>query len=115
MGRTAVQVQPKPCATCGTTMLRKRFSGVLEDLATFRRRRFCSLSCANTRPTVGYHGNSWRARKHLKANCEVCGSDYMLAAHHKDEDRNNNTPENIQTLCVKCHAHIHHGTLAFPA
>jgi 5-methylcytosine-specific restriction endonuclease McrA len=114
MPMARVQEQPKPCGACGVMMSRKRFNGVLEDLATFRLRRFCSLSCANTKNKVGYHGLSWRARKHLKANCEACGSDYMLAAHHRDHNRENNTPENIQTLCVKCHARLHHGTLASP-
>jgi hypothetical protein len=113
MSNPRVQEQPKPCEACGTMMSRKRFNGVLEDLTHFGRRRFCSLSCANTRTTVGYHGLSWRARKHLKTNCEVCGSAKMLAAHHRDENRENNEPENIQTLCVTCHARLHHGTLAF--
>lgn len=107
-----VNEQSKPCESCGCQMRRKRFGGRLEDLGVFRRRKFCSLSCANTRQTVGYHGNSWRARQHLKTNCEVCGSDYLLAAHHKDENRDNNTPENIETLCVSCHTKHHHGTLS---
>lgn len=110
-----VQEQPKPCETCGVLMSRKRFNGVLEDSVTFKRRRFCSLSCANTRTEVGYHGLSWRARKHLKTSCEACGSVYMLAAHHKDGDRENNEASNIQTLCVRCHARLHHGTLVSPA
>jgi len=106
-----VAEQSKPCERCGTAMQRKRFNGVLEDLGAYRRRKFCSLSCANKRDDLGYDSFSLRARMHLKTSCEACGSGYMLAAHHKDKNRENNTPENIQTLCVRCHAKLHHGTL----
>jgi len=110
-----VKEQSKDCETCGTSISRKRYSGRLEDLGAFKRRKFCSLSCANTREEVGYHGNSWRARKHLRKRCEICGGSKLLAAHHVDENRSNNTPENIQTLCVTCHNKLHHGTLLSPA
>lgn len=110
-----VNDQPKSCVACGIQMLRRRFAGRLEDLGAWKRRRFCSLSCANTRKTVGYHGNSWRARIFLKKNCEVCASCYRLAAHHKNKNRDDNRPENIATLCIRCHALHHHGKLALTA
>lgn len=110
MGRPRKQVPPRPCATCGKTMYRKRFATRLEDPSRFAARRFCSLSCANTRVEVGYHGNSWRARQHLKDSCERCGLTEKLQAHHSDHDRSNNTSENIQTLCGYCHAWWHHET-----
>ena len=105
------QRKPEPqksCENCNITLQRKRFNGRLEDLTAFRRRRFCSLSCANTRPEVGYDGNSWRARQHLKESCERCGATMNLHAHHCDEDRRNNISENIQTLCGNCHNWWHH-------
>jgi len=43
------------------------------------------------------------ARKHLKDHCEVCGSTDDLVAHHLDRDKSNNTPENISTVCRRCH------------
>ena len=103
--------EPKFCETCGAKMQRKRYGKRLEDLGAWKRRRFCSLSCANMRERVGYHGLSWRARKHLKSACENCGSTERLAAHHKDGDRQNNEAENIQTLCARCHALLHHGKM----
>jgi len=57
---------------------------------------------------VGYDGNSWRARQHLKESCERCGATMNLHAHHCDEDRRNNISENIQTLCGNCHNWWHH-------
>lgn len=88
-------------------MSRKRFGGRLEDLTAFNKRKFCSLSCANTKTELTKHGYSWRARKHLKACCEACGGLVKLQAHHIDQDRTNNAPENIQTLCKFCHDFWH--------
>ena len=106
---TRKAVPEKHCGTCGTALARKRNSaGRLEDFGSFKRRRFCSLSCANTRETVGKHGLSWRGRKHLATSCDLCSGTNLLAAHHCDENRENNSAENIQTLCVSCHAWWHH-------
>ena len=113
-----VSEEPKYCCTCGTKIFRKRFNGRLEDLGAWNRRKFCSLSCANTKEKVGYDGNSWRARKHLKAICEHCGihnhnlpSGQGLHAHHINLNRDDNRRENIRTLCGRCHALLHHGNL----
>ena len=99
--------EAKFCECCGAEMLRKRFSGRLEDLSAFKKRRFCSLSCANTRTDLTKHGYSWRARKHLKSCCEACSYTRALQAHHIDQDKTNNDPENIQTLCKHCHNFWH--------
>lgn len=49
--------------------------------------------------------------KHRKTRCEVCGrkrtSHRNLDVHHKDEDRSNNDPSNLQTLCWSCHTKLH--------
>lgn len=50
----------------------------------------------------------YRARKHRKDACEQCGSTDSLEVHHKDEDRTNNNPANLETLCGPCHR-SHHG------
>lgn len=40
----------KTCARCGQVLTRKRFdSGRLEDRTAFEKRKFCSLTCANSR------------------------------------------------------------------
>src|SRR5262245_39690646 len=88
-------------------MYRKRYGEQLEDLNAFNRRKFCSRSCGNTRTVLTKHGYSWRARKHLKTSCEVCGDTRYLNAHHIDQDKTNNSPENIQTLCKFCHDFWH--------
>ena len=49
-----------------------------------------------------------RYKDHVKAECERCGSKSFLCGHHKDRDRGNNEPSNIETLCKRCHQ-IEHG------
>ena len=34
--------------------------------------------------------------------CVLCGSKEMLEVDHKDENKNNNVPANLQTLCHQC-------------
>lgn len=73
------------CETCGTQLLRRRHdSGRLEGYRDFMRRRFCSLSCANSRSKGGESRNAYlyRARKFLRAACECCGAKSELHAHH---------------------------------
>lgn len=48
-----------------------------------------------------------RFRDHMKNVCERCGSRKFLCGHHKDRDRSNNEPENIETLCKSCHQKEH--------
>lgn len=102
---------PEPekfCERCGVKMERKRFGGRLEDLGVFKRRKFCSLTCANTRERPEHWGTyHWRARLHRGSSCEACGSTEKLHAHHVDGQPPNNEPSNIQTLCVYCHNFLH--------
>lgn len=97
----------KSCETCGVPLTRKQTGGRLEDRGTFLRRRYCSLSCANSKPLVGKQGNHWRARQHRKAACEACGATTSLHVHHCDANPANNTLPNLQTLCVHCHNFWH--------
>ena len=98
----------KYCERCGAVMRRQTFNGRLEDLGAFKKRKYCSLSCSNTRDRPKhwetYH---WRARKHRGSSCEACGSTDALHAHHVDGRPENNSSENIQTLCVYCHNFLH--------
>ena len=98
----------KFCERCGGQYSRRRSNGRLEDLSVFKRRKYCSLHCANQRERPRhwetYH---WRARRHRKSSCEACGSTQKLHAHHVDGSPQNNEPDNIQTLCSYCHHFLH--------
>ena len=105
---TRVEEVAKRCEFCNKTMKRKRFNGRLEDFSVFKKRRFCSLTCANSKKgKLTKHGYSFRARKHLKSACEACGYTRAFHAHHLDQDITNNTVKNIQTLCKHCHDFWH--------
>jgi len=102
---------PKPCENCGGMMTRKKYRGRLEDRAVFERRRFCSLSCANTRTDISKSGWLWRVKKYRKKNCEACGIAERLQVHHVDgnhKNTNQKNQKNLQTLCIWCHRFIHH-------
>lgn len=100
----------KSCKKCGKSFNRRVMpNGRKQDVKLYLKQEFCSLSCANTRETMTLtvHGYSFRARKHLKNCCEACGYTKALHAHHIDQDKANNEPENIQTLCKHCHNFWH--------
>ena len=44
---------------------------------------------------------------HKDIKCEKCGSTKFLCIHHLDENRNNNSLENLQCLCKSCHQKLH--------
>ena len=54
-------------------------------------------------------------KKHLKKCCDRCKTTTKrLLIHHKDVNRRNCDPKNLQTLCHKCHAHAHAGVRGRP-
>jgi hypothetical protein len=106
----AKAAEPRQCETCSTTLERRRNdAGRLEGFRDFMRRRFCSLSCANSRSKGGESRNAYlfHARKLLRPACEACGAAQNLQAHHVNTDWRNNSPENVQTLCLFCHHFWH--------
>jgi hypothetical protein len=49
------------------------------------------------------------ARELKEQRCERCGTtDRRLDVHHRDKNKANNTPENLQILCDKCHGLWHY-------
>lgn len=45
----------------------------------------------------------------MKPQCECCGATENLHLHHNNQDRMNNSPDNLQTLCASCHTKWHWG------
>jgi hypothetical protein len=99
----------KRCLYCGARLQRRRYRGTLEDFQAFLRRQFCSLSCSNSRTKGSVSRKMFcaQARKQRKPFCEACGGRKHLHVHHVNEDWTDNSPLNLQTLCVFCHQFWH--------
>jgi 5-methylcytosine-specific restriction endonuclease McrA len=97
----------KHCETCGVLMTRKRFGARLEDHSVFMRRRFCSLTCANTNAVVGKNAHHRRAKKFRATTCALCRATEGLHVHHLDRNHENDDPTNLITLCASCHLKLH--------
>lgn len=54
-------------------------------------------------------------RKYVKDACERCGweaeESRQLDVHHRDGNRKNNDPSNLETLCPPCHRVVDHSLL----
>lgn len=61
----------------------------------------------------GENNNNWTGgigtyrKVKPRKKCELCPAKQNLVVHHKDEDRYNNKPENLQVLCRSCHVKVH--------
>jgi hypothetical protein len=100
------------CKQCEARMERKRFGerGLLETMARFERRLFCSPNCRRVWELKNCDEESTlhkRARKHRKDACEACGATAPLEVHHRDTNPANNHPSNLATLCQHCHQATH--------
>lgn len=84
---------------------------------------FCTKSCQTKWRNHNFKGEkhaNWKGGKHayrrmmLQSNKpQICGhcqttDTRILAVHHVDTDRSNNTLENLVWLCHNCHHLIHH-------
>ena len=49
----------------------------------------------------------WQAKRFRKDCCELCGSTRNIDLHHKNKNRRDWNPSNLQTLCRSCHASAH--------
>lgn len=107
------------CFTCGSESYKQRraINGSKSG------KLFCSKSCQtkwrNTEFINEKHANwkgglhAYRRIKTQSGDAEICtlckiSDKRILAVHHVDENRKNNTIENLQWLCHNCHHLVHH-------
>ena len=115
MGRPRKPDPLKFCKSCGLRMKRKRQpNGDLEAMSSFNRRQFCNLRCYGStlvRTPVDRQAAHQQARSLFRANsCARCGASERLERHHVDGNPFNNTPGNVEVLCLPCHR-AHHAKL----
>lgn len=107
------------CSTCGRQTYKQRKALKNSKSGKY----FCSKSCQtkwrNTEFIEDKHAN-WKGGTHayrrimrqsnIPAICRLCKTKdkRILAVHHIDEDRKNNTVENLAWLCHNCHHLVHH-------
>ena len=111
--------QTKSCTTCGKEIYRTKSLLERSQSNLF----FCCKSCQtiwrNKQYTRENHANwvsgiySYRAallRENRPLECIKCKSkdSRILAVHHKDKNRHNNSPDNLAWLCHNCNYLVHH-------
>ena len=96
----------KKCERCDKSFV---FKGRIKTKA-FKSAIFCSRSCANNRQTwwndnaTGYRTIAFT---HWDKQCAICGFNKVVAIHHIDNNRHNNSPENLIPLCPNHHEMLH--------
>lgn len=96
----------RPCPVCGKTFVTRKGHA--------REKKTCSYACSNTHFRSGQNNPNWRESSyrstcflHHKKKCVVCGEDKIVDVHHFDEDKENNSPENLVPLCPTHHMYCH--------
>lgn len=108
------------CSGCGKSFIRRK-TYLSRSKSGFY---FCSRKCKDDAQRIGsgfeimlpeHYGimqEKYRdkALAHYPNRCELCGWDehvVCLDVHHIDEDRDNNSIDNLVILCCNCHQYLH--------
>lgn len=74
----------------------------------------CSHACANTHFRTGRDHPNWNKERYQNAcqeahefKCVICQESRIVEVHHMDEDRTNNSPDNLIPLCPTHHQYWH--------
>jgi len=77
-------------------------------------RQTCSYSCANKLFRTGPDNGNWKEESYRTTcfhyhgkKCIICEEEHIVEVHHFDEDKNNNTPDNLIPLCPTHHQYWH--------
>lgn len=83
-----------------------RVKNQADALRKYRYNRWEDTSNIKKVDTIAY-------QKYNKGFCEICKTTKNLDVHHIDEDRSNNFPSNLITLCKTCHSRLHSKNLLY--
>ena len=103
------------CGHCKALLCERRWrNGKLESPAQLRRRKYCDRKCSSQAcdakpslsrlPSTTHH----HARKLVPPGpCARCGRPNAIDVHHRDRDHTNNSLDNLERICRKCHIAEH--------
>lgn len=127
LNRACVEIRRRVCIKCKGEIPEHKYSNA----------KYCSDKCRSAyiayqhclrhgkfkNPGVGSGGNqkgeknpnyktgigtySKNAFEYYGRKCNRCNSEQNLLVHHKDENRTNNSIENLEVLCKRCHQEHH--------
>ena len=107
------------CAICN----QKTYKSKKALCSSKSKKYFCGKSCQTTWRNSEFKGTkhaNWKGGRHSyrellirkdpNPRCILCNTIDLrvLATHHIDENKNNNTIENLAWLCHNCHHLVHH-------
>ncbi len=84
-----------------------------EPIKYYHQNRTCSVSCANSLFRSGPAHPNWKNNYiptcfyYHKKECVICGEKNLVEVHHLDENKKNNSPENLIPLCPTHHQYWH--------
>lgn len=123
--RKAAVEQKADCEICGKTVSKSGFKNHVAACKNgkhcpvcnvwFRgKATTCSRGCANSYFRSGEKNPNWKNDRYRSTcfiyhdkKCCVCGEANIVEVHHFDEDRSNNSPENLIPLCPTHHQYMH--------
>lgn len=124
-GKIFSEVHCRNIALAKQNMPKKTRQKISETLMGHRHSKetLLKLSIAHMKCRTDGYGNAWGDNEYKqdckKGYCEVCKVKEIkkpqkngimrsnLALHHIDFDKKNCCPDNLQTLCISCHAKLH--------
>jgi len=108
----------KYCDECGPMVKREL---ARKRQAAYRGRKGCLVGVGSGNNQSGEKNHMWkggvcayRTMRNDVDHCERCGkprssaSKWGFVTHHKDGDRTNNSVDNLEVLCKRCHQIEHH-------
>lgn len=102
-----VKFGKKDCLACGKELKRKNG----ESSVTYRTRKYCDHKCYSVGIMIDNPTDSARYRRlrnsREKHQCIVCGITEKLHNRHIDKNLENDSDNNVVTLCSSCHTRLH--------
>jgi len=85
-----------------------------QPIKNFKTSTTCGYSCSNKHFRTGSSNGAWKESSYRSTcfqyhdkKCVICSEENIVAVHHLDEDKTNNSPENLIPMCPTHHQYWH--------